>query len=322
MAPPRSHPEQLIAPTTALQPASSRELRPRSPARQSRLCDPSAGFSREVAARGDGPIDNVLGPVLRRTRGDFGQVFGGHKMKTWTGAVLAGLAAVVGAGIAEFGEIPHGFLRTALVTGPNLSLAVWMLAKAWWRRRRFSRTFALEELAQPGLTRVAGPVRLVGTIEPCREAFEAPGTELKVVHARTLFRELEDPFIAREEVRGVPFRIRLDTGATVDLPPTEVHLADAPERLRKVSPDVRRAIGSAVHGPYWGESTFMQATLAEGDRVEVVGHLSTEVHVDGAGGPSRRTPLVHAMAAPTGGVIWVRHKDVLTKVPAGPGGGK
>jgi hypothetical protein len=96
----------------------------------------------------------------------------------------------------------------------------------------------------------------------------------------------------------------------VNVPPGQVHLADVPERLRKVPHEVLRALGAAVRGPLFRrESAFLQATLALGDRVEVVGHLHAEVHVDGAAGPSRLTPLAHTMAAPAGGAIWVRRRS-------------
>jgi hypothetical protein len=234
-------------------------------------------------------------------------------MEPLAAVMLLGLANAIVMGVAEVGDIPRGVLRSVFIGAPSWSVLIWMAVKSWRQRRRFLLTHLLDELGPPGAQAPAAPIRLVGIVEPSGELFDAPGTDRKVVYARTLFRESDlgnrPSEVAREEIRGVPFRIRLDTGTIVNLPPAEVHLADRPERLRNVSPDILRSLGAALRGTLCRrESPFLQATLAPGDRVEVVGQLNAQVHVDGTAGPSRPTPLAHAMAPPGSGAIWVRHK--------------
>jgi hypothetical protein len=175
MASPRPQPGDLASVTRASLPEGSKELRPGPPGRRVRLSAPSFGFSTEVAPRATEPIDNTLGPVLRRTRGDLAQVFQGQKMSGLTGGLLIGLSSAVTMAVAEFGEIPRGLLRTAIVTAPAWSTCLWLAVKAWRERRRFTRTALLGQLSAPGLVPAATPIRLVGVIEPCGALFHALG---------------------------------------------------------------------------------------------------------------------------------------------------
>ena len=291
---------------------SSLELDIRSGAKSTRLSAPSVGFSSEVAPLAAGVIENNLGPVVRRTRGDIAQVFEGQKLNSIAGVMLAALAFTVCSAIAEFSEMPRGLLRLALVTAPGWSVLAWLAARSWRRRRLFSRTGLAERLAMPGLAETIAPIRLAGVVESCGELFDAPGTDQKVVYARTLFVESDfgrPSLMAREEIRAVPFRIRLDDGTAVNLPPAQLHLADVPARMRNVAPELLQSLGAASHASLFRRRPpLLQATLAPGDRIEAVGHLSAQAHVDGVSGPSRLTPLAHAMVPPASGAIWVRNQ--------------
>ena len=247
-----------------------------------------------------------LGPLVRRTWGDSVEIFEGRRMGMGGMAVLFGVTGGAASALSEF-----------VWRGPWTALFFFALAAAltlttsWrrWRRRRwFSRTPATDAL---GTAATGALVRVAGTIELCGHRFAAPGTDRNVVWARSLFWESghrgRPSSTAREEVRGVPFRIRLDGGGSVRVQAKDLTLAEEPRQVRGVAGEVLDTLGAARRGGLFRkEPRFLQATLAEGERIEAVGYLSTEVSVHGEGAPVRGSPLVHTLV-PTGtGAVWVR----------------
>jgi hypothetical protein len=222
----------------------------------------------------------------------------------WFG-LLCGLSAGAASLIRELvGRTP--LTATLFCVLPAL-LVLSHSAGRWRRSRWFARIPGVEDLgaAQPGTL-----VRLVGTVELSGQRFRAPGSDRNMVWTRTLFWESghrgRPSSTAREEVRGVPFRIRLAGGGLVHLQPKDVTLTEEPRQLRGVADEVLDALGSARRGTLLKEPRFLQATLAEGDRVEAVGHLHTEVSVHGEAAPTRGSPLVHTLVPPDGSAVLIR----------------
>jgi hypothetical protein len=249
-----------------------------------------------------------LGPLVRRRWGDALEIFEDSPLGEPGRTLLMVAIVVVMASVSSF---THGSENP---WGPGVALLLpWLVpllpALSNWRKwRRFSASKRLEELTA---ARSGEVVRVVGTIEACGTLFHAPSTNRSVVYARTLFSEAgyrgRPSPTAREEIRAVPFRIRLDSGSCVQVKPADVLLADPTRQLAAVSPEVLEALGAALRGPLLRrEPTFLQATLAPGDRVEAVGQLTAEVNVRGEAAPARGSPLVHTLVAPTGGTVCIR----------------
>ena len=199
---------------------------------------------------------------------------------------------------------------------PLLTMAVFSLfmlpfaLRRWRDRRWFSRLPLVHHVQDLPVGTV---VRIVGTIETEGKVFRAPGSARTVVYART---QLWEPGVkdrpgstAREDIRGVPFRIRLADGVSVRLRPADIALLDPPQRLKNVPTEVRQALGSALNGTLFEKDPpFFETTLAPGDLVEAVGRLNHEVSVEGDQAPTRGIPLAHTlMPLPTQPIRLHRH---------------
>jgi hypothetical protein len=280
--------------------------------RRTVLRDPSIGRLVALAAIEDGGAAAGLGPLVRRTVGDGSEIFAGEERDSTARTIETMLGAGIPAFVAMLADVmAQGPLSWAVYGMAVSTSIVWLSARGWRRRRRFSRTRLAGLLGPPGAAGAAQPVRIVGTVEAGGDAFDAPGCDQKVVFSRTLFfqagyRDWSNGN-AFEEIRGVPLRVRLESGAVVNLQPAEVHLADRPRLLKDVPADVMKALGAAARSAKGlFRARFEQATLAAGDRVELVGHLTAQVDPDGQGAPARGSPLAHVLVPPAGGHIWVR----------------
>lgn len=247
-----------------------------------------------------------LGPLVRRTWGDSVEIFEGRRMGMAGMAVLFGVTAGAASALRELvWRGPWSALLFFALAGALTLTASW---RRWRRRRWFARTPSMEQM---GTAASGALVRVAGTIELSGHRFTAPGTDRSVVWARSLFWESgyrgRPSSTAREEVRGVPFRIRLDGGGSVRVQAKDLTLAEEPRQVRGVASEVLDALGAARRGGVLRKAPrFLQATLAEGERIEAVGYLSTEVSVHGEGAPARGTPLVHTLVPAGTGAVWVR----------------
>ncbi len=114
---------------------------------------------------------------------------------------------------------------------------------------------------------------------------------------------------AREEIRGVPFRVRLPDGRSVRLHPEDLLVDDQPRAVTDLPPETLRSLGAAVRkSRFWPSSPFSEVTLAPGDEVEAAGMLSTVVDPTGEAPPSRGAPLTHVLTPPPDGQVWIRRR--------------
>jgi hypothetical protein len=252
-----------------------------------------------------------LGPLVSSRAGDMSQIFHGSRVGIDVQAGLFGLAVGVAVSVTEVLGVP-AFAQSALVGLMFASSYLPGGVRSLVKQRRFAAVPLLERVvdAPSGLV-----VRLRGTVErtgaPAGELFMAPGTWRRVVYARTLL-SLASPSGrpttgAREDIRGVPFRVRLGDGAAVELAPAAVRLLEPPQPLHNVPRAVLRALGAPVRGYLFaGGPALLQATLAPGDRIEVVGRLAAEVDVRGQSAPARGVPLVRTLGPPDEGGVWIR----------------
>jgi hypothetical protein len=154
--------------------------------------------------------------------------------------------------------------------------------------------------------------RLRGTVEVAAGAASAPTiaptVDRQAVLVRTIFSEARrdgSPLHAFvEEVRGVPFLLRLPDGRAARVEPTEIHLLEKPRRLPNVSTAARQALGA----PWRGRSrqTVWQTSLHPGDQLEVVGRLESVVDQAGLAGPARGIPMLMLLRPRAGRLIWAR----------------
>jgi hypothetical protein len=251
-----------------------------------------------------------LGPLVRSRWGDGVEIFENSRLGAGGFSLLMGLGAATASLVLDLTAQLWGPWKS-LVFGIALGLMTLPFQSRGWRqRRRFIGTPLLETI-------VGAPagalVRLTGTIEPEGKVFTAPGSNRPVVYARAQFWEVGQAeragSTAREDIRGVPFRLRLDDGSSVRVNPAAIQLLDVPRQVGEVPREVRQALGAAMRPAVLErEPRFLQATLAPGDRIEVVGHLSAEVSVHGDAAPVRGSPLVHTLLPPENGAVWVRRQ--------------
>jgi hypothetical protein len=193
-----------------------------------------------------------------------------------------------------FDEPRRGLLLPAvfmgLLPGMFFLCVIWNVPARVWLGVRQARAFR-----RPAATPVAAMrtdrVRLVGFIESDLE-LDHLGGERPVVYMRTLTRGTSRGGSGRwrEEIRGVPFRLRLSNGTAVRLDPTVIDLLDRPARL-----------GPAV----W------QVVLSPGDAIEAIGSLSGDVSPAGEGAPGRGVPMIYTMLVRPDERVWVRRsRDV------------
>jgi len=256
-----------------------------------------------------------LGPLVRSRSGDTSQIFHGSRLGIDAQAGLFGLAVGLAATVADTLGVPavgQGLLVGLMFASSYLPGGV----RSWRQQRRFE--------AVPSAQRLAGIpagqlVRLHGVAEKEGEPFLAPGTWRRVVYARTLHTLASGsgrPSTgAREDVRGVPFQLRLPDGTSVRLPPADIRLLDPPRPLKHVSRSIRRALGAPLRGYLFQDSApaLLQATLAPGDHIEVVGRLAAVVSALGQSAPARGVPLVHTLAPVDDESIWVRRSAAASR---------
>ncbi len=269
--------------------------------------DPGGYFIRapggELAAAG--PVaTGPFGPVVRRRWGDPREIFGRDSASPVS--QLKATGGVLAAFWAYFLVVDsNGFPTGPLAFTAAMSFPAVRALKRWREQRRLARVPLLQAVAPP-----AALVRIAGTIEACREAFLGPGTERPVVYARTLVYEpghQDRPgATAREEIRGVPFRVRLPDGRSVKLRPDDLDLENLPV-VSDVPAEVLQTLGAA-HRParFRRKAHFSQVTLAPGDEVEAAGLLHAEIDPSGVAAPSRGAPLALVLVPPPEGVVWIR----------------
>jgi hypothetical protein len=219
---------------------------------------------------------------------------------------------ILGAAIALPGSLlvppvlPWGAVVCGVVGGGMASLLLYGgRALRRWRLRR------VPLIEDPRTTPSGTAARLRGTVEPARASFQAPGSGQEVVFARTLFWQAREQgrarLIAREDVRGLPFDLRLPNGTAVRIEPSSLQLISRARQVRGVPEQVRRALGASLRGRLFGrEALFRQAVIAPGDTIEVVGQLVSHVSPAGEAAPGRGTPVVYELAPGRDLRIWVR----------------
>jgi hypothetical protein len=155
--------------------------------------------------------------------------------------------------------------------------------------------------------------RVRGTVELAGGPVSAPTVYQPAVLVRTLFCEANDDGRAQrhavEEVRGVPFLLRLPDGRAARLDPTQIRLVETPRRIY-LPDEALKALGAAWRG-HLGR-TILQTSIHPGDQLEVSGRLETEVDQTGNAAPSRGVPLVTYLRPHTGRVIWARRLQRLS----------
>jgi hypothetical protein len=238
-----------------------------------------------------------FGPVVRQRSGDAVEVIQESRLGVEAHTVLVGLTV---ASVTVAMELLGGALGPwkYLVGGLTAGLLPRTWQRSLWRRRwRFART-PLVHHVDGTMTDV--PVRVPAVVEPEAEVFTAPGTRRSVVYARTLFWEPGDggksSHTAREDVRGVPFRLRMPDGTSLSVLPAAVRLLEPPVQLRDVPTEIREALGASLRGRMFeSEALFRQTSLAPGDQVEAAGYIRPEVNVHGDAAFARGTPLALTM---------------------------
>jgi hypothetical protein len=248
------------------------------------------------------------GPVVRQRSGDAVEVIQESPLGVEAHTVLVGLTvAFVTVAMELVGGAlgPWKYLIGVLTAG--------LLPRTWqrplWRRRLVFGRMPLHHRIDA--SRAGQRVRVAGVIEPEAAVFTAPGSDRPVVYARTLFWVPGDASgkssrTAREDVRGVPFRVRMADGTCLRVLPAGVQLLDAPVQVPNVPQEIREALGASLRGRLFeAEALFQQATLAPGDRVEAAGYLNPEVDAHGQAAPARGTPLALALHAGPGVFVLV-----------------
>jgi hypothetical protein len=178
----------------------------------------------------------------------------------------------------------------ALLPGMFFLFVIWNVPARAWLKMKQARAFRRPAPIQVTAARTER-VRLVGFIEPDPH-MSLVDEKLPVVYARTLTKETPGrwPGRWREEIRGIPFHLRLSNGTTVRLDPGIIELLDRPARL----------------GP-----GVLQVALSPGDEVEAIGTLCSDVSPTGESAPCRGVPMVSTMLPRPDERLWLR------RVPTG-----
>jgi hypothetical protein len=179
----------------------------------------------------------------------------------------------------------------------------------WLRKRRMRRVVAWDGVGQPpGEASADMNVRLVGTIEAVGTPFVLPETAGPLVYARTRFHEVPQSKWASapavEDVRGVPFQVRVSEQTAVRLPPELLRPLDEPVELWGKGDEHHRALGVDWPGQRLGPIT--RVAFAPGDKLEVVGRLHRQVAPEGQSAPGRGVPFVLVAGPAWDGSVWVR----------------
>jgi hypothetical protein len=138
--------------------------------------------------------------------------------------------------------------------------------------------------------------------------FVLPETAGPLVYARTRFHEVPQSKWASapavEDVRGVPFQVRVSEQTAVRLAPELLRPLDEPVELWGKGDEHHRALGMDWPGQRLGPIT--RVAFAPGDKLEVVGRLHRQVAPEGQSAPGRGVPFVFVAAPAWDGSVWVR----------------
>jgi hypothetical protein len=239
-----------------------------------------------------------LGPLLRAVTGRDvldEEPWGRKGSFVWNFGVMFSVPMVLNHGLAL--SFPWSMVAAAVVGGTLAPLPHYLRAWRNFRRRRYWLPTAQLDGVAPGT-----PVRVRGIVEATGEAYLDSGSGMTAVFSRTVFAHAGAGL--REEIRGVPFDVRLLGGGAVRLDPATLLLLDPPRRLERFTPEVQAAVGRKRPGLF--RDQYRQSRLAPGDAVEALGYLARDVHPDGAAAPGRGVPLVHSLAPAQDGHVLVR----------------
>ncbi len=131
------------------------------------------------------------------------------------------------------------------------------------------------------------------------------------MYARTTFFARRDQgaldFEACEDVRGIPFSLRLDDNTVVAIDPSTVRLFDRVSAVKGLDKADRHALAEALQlFSLDGPDPIQQIVLAPGDTVEVAGRLIREVDPHAEAAPARGVPVGFMFAPGEDGHVWVR----------------
>jgi hypothetical protein len=191
-------------------------------------------------------------------------------------------------------------------------IAVWgllpFLISDWRRQRRITRARRTRHIrATPEGTLV----RLVGTIESKGDPFFAIASRRPAVYARTTFFARRDQVAievaACEDVRGMPFYLRLEDDTIVAIDPSTVRLFDRASNVKGLEKSDRHALAEALQLLSLDRTEpIRQSVLAPGDTVEVAGRLIRAVDPLAEAAPARGVPVGFTIAPGEDGHVWVR----------------
>jgi hypothetical protein len=191
-------------------------------------------------------------------------------------------------------------------------IAAWgllpFLISDWRRQRRITRAGRTRHIrATPEGTLV----RLAGTIESKGDPFFAIASRRPAVYARTTFFARRDPgaidLEACEDVRGMPFYLRLEDDTIVAIDPSTVRLFDRTSAVKGLDQSDRHTLSEALQlFSLDGPGPIRQIVLAPGDTVEVAGRLIRAVDPLAEAAPTRGVPVGFTLAPGEDGHVWVR----------------
>jgi hypothetical protein len=205
-----------------------------------------------------------------------------------------------------------GDLLPVVRVAESVAHARGIVGEGLWRLLRRLQPGLHQPLSQLPAAPGTAAVRIRGVIEAIGPTFETPGCRGGAVFARTIFvnrivneARPGDPRSVSDELRGVDFHVRLDSGERVEVAAGDVRLPGSPRRVLRpnLSELVRRGgddKGGFLLGlrPLALVPLVREQALHAGDTVEAVGVLLREVAVAGAAISGRGTPLVTRLVPP------------------------
>jgi hypothetical protein len=235
------------------------------------------------------PLEAPLIALRRRRPAEFDGFPGGAAAKHLLLAAGAFSAAwlpdlLLGSAVPVWG-------RALLAGGLGASCSLALEALPRWLRRWRAREVVDWDGRIHSPTR---PVRIVGTIEPVRAAFPLPESLGLHVYARTRLRGPAGPLGVDPEVedlRGLPFRVRVNESTAVEVDPAQLQLLDPP-----------------IPVPMFGGNSVSRSSLCVGERVELLGRLQQVVDPSGPSAPGRGVPLVYTLAPLWRDGVWIRRR--------------
>jgi hypothetical protein len=265
--------------------------------------------------------------VVRPARGDFGPLISARsgdpveiiddEGRLPLLVATAGSTAVIGALALPLPLPLQVLLGLAWVAAWGL---LPFLISDWRRQRRITRAGRTRHIrATPEGTLV----RLAGTIESKGHPFCAIASRRPAVYARTTFFAIRDQgaidFDACEDVRGIPFNLRLEDDTIVAIDPSTVRLFDRASAVKGLGKSDRHALAEALQlFSLDGTEPIQQIVLAPGDSVEVAGRLIRAVNPHAEAAPTRGVPVGFTLAPGEDGHVWVRRVRSPRRRPPHP----